>query len=226
MIINSSVHESATLFKDVIVKNSKISKNASIGDFTKIKNCQLYESVIIDRNNHVDSSTIGRFSYTGKNSLILHADIGCFCPISWNVSIGGADHDYSRMTQHSFLYNSNNNLRPADRDPAYDRYLEQVRIGNDVWIAAGAVITRGVSIGDGAVIGANAVVTRDIPPYAIAVGLPAKVIKYRFSDEIIELMMQLKWWQWSEDKIRRNFDIVSKPPEVNKLKELLYENSL
>lgn len=78
---------------------------------------------------------------------------------------------------------------------------ENVSIGNDVWIAAGAHVLRGVSVGDGAVIAANAVVTKDVPPYAIVAGVPAKVVKYRFSDTQIKSLEAIKWWDFSDEQL-------------------------
>jgi acetyltransferase-like isoleucine patch superfamily enzyme len=83
-----------------------------------------------------------------------------------------------------------------------------VVIGNDVWICHGATILSGVKIGDGAIIGARAVVTRDVSPYSIVAGNPAREIKKRFSDEDIEKLLQIKWWEWSEEKIKQNIEIL------------------
>ena len=130
------------------------------------------------------------------------------------------------MTQHSFLYNKSQGLIPPGSSPSYDRYSDSVNIGSDVWIGSGVVITRGIIIGDGAVVGANAVVTKDIPPYAIAVGTPAKIIKYRFVPEVIELMLKVKWWNWSTEKIQQHFDILSKAPDVSMLRKLLNNDSI
>ena len=79
-----------------------------------------------------------------------------------------------------------------------------IRIGNDVWIGYEAVIMAGVSIGDGAIIGARAVVTRDVPPYTITGGVPAKAIRKRFSDDVISELLKLQWWNWPEEKIRQH----------------------
>ena len=212
------------LYKDVYVFNCNLGCNISIGDFSKVINSSLDDNVRIDRNNHIDSSIIGRFTYTGRNTVILHSNIGAFTSISWNVSIGGANHDYNRMTQHSFLYNSDNFLVPESESPAYDRFSNDITIGHDVWIAAGVVITRGITIGHGAVIGANSVVTKDIPPYAIAAGIPAKILKYRFDDNIIDKLLKLEWWLWPQEKIRDNFSISSNIPNTLDIDELLNDS--
>jgi acetyltransferase-like isoleucine patch superfamily enzyme len=92
-----------------------------------------------------------------------------------------------------------------------------VIIGNDVWIGFGCTILSGVKIGDGAVVAARSVVTKDVPPYAIVGGVPAKVIKYRFNEDIIEKLLKLKWWNWKEDKIKKNMKLLCS----DKIEELL-----
>jgi len=217
----SLIDESVKLYNCVTIVKSQLDERSSVGDFSKIVNSKLYDSVRVDRNNHIDNSELGAYTYTGRNTIILHSFIGLYCSISWNVSIGGADHDYSRTTQHSFLYNLTDNIRPSHEEIAYNRFENSVVIGNDVWIAAGAVITRGVKIGDGAVIGANSVVTKDVPPYAIVAGSPAKVLKYRFQQEVIDILLKIKWWDWPVEKIKENYTVLSQAPTVEKLKAFL-----
>jgi virginiamycin A acetyltransferase len=155
------------------------------------------------------------------NTVLMHATIGSFCSISWNTSIGGANHDYTRVAQHSFLYNDHDQLRPSGEDIPFDRFNEPLVIGHDVWIAAGVAICRGVTIGDGAVIGANSVITKDVPPYMVVGGAPAKIIKPRFDNDVIELLLQLKWWEWDAKKIRDHFDLLSTHPDPARLKALV-----
>lgn len=225
MIHNSKVDKSSKIYYKANVIDSTIGANSTIGDFTKIQNSNLSNNIVIDKNNYIDSSNIDMYTYTGKNTYIIHSNLGKYNSISWNVTIGGANHDYKRMTQHSFVYNNWSNLRSQNEEISYNRFKDSLEIGNDVWIATGAVITRGVTIGDGAVIGANAVVTKDVPPYAIAVGNPAKVIKYRFDEETINLMQKLKWWDWDTNKIRKNYSLLSNEPKIDDLKKLLEEEN-
>lgn len=218
---NNILHPTVVTYRDVSVSGTDADENVTIGDFSKVKDSKLLYAVRIDRNNGVYSSSIGRYSYTGKNTIIMHADIGAFCSISWNVTIGGANHDYTRICQHSMLYDEHSRVRPNGIDKCYDRFSDSLTIGNDVWIAAGAVITRGVKIGDGAVIAANAVVTKDVPSYAIVAGSPAKIIKYRFTPNIIELLTQLRWWEWPVGKIKQHYALLSEQPDRERLVALL-----
>jgi virginiamycin A acetyltransferase len=95
-----------------------------------------------------------------------------------------------------------------------------IEIGNDVWIGTGSTILTGVKIGDGAVIAVNAVVTNDVPPHGIACGTPAKVLKYRFSEEIIKELLEIKWWNWEIEKIKKNKDLFYNKVSLESLKEI------
>ncbi len=153
--------------------------------------------------------TIGRYtSFNGPNTDIYAAvngvSVGAFCSIARNVSIQEYNHHHNRLT----TYNVFKNIFQADQELDYDSKGEIV-IENDVWIGSHCVITSGAHISSGAVIAANSVVTGYIPPYSIVGGTPAKVIKYRFEPEIIQQLLQLKWWDWPIEKIRANKTIFS-----------------
>ena len=139
--------------------------------------------------------------------MIMHTIIGKFTSIAWGVTIGPGDHDYGRATMHDFLYNDYCDLRPSGSDVPYNRFEKKSVIGNDVWVGANVTMVRGVEIGDGAVVGANSTVTRDVPPYAIVAGSPAKIIRYRFSPEIISEMLSLLWWEFPRSVIAENYQV-------------------
>lgn len=138
--------------------------------------------------------------------------IGAFCSIAKNVHFTEGNHPLQCITTSQIIYNSefgfcNNNVSIHDLETRNDKS----KIGNDVWIGRDVTILPSVNIGDGAVIGTGAVVNRDIPPYAIAVGVPAKVIKYRFTPDEIEKLLKIKWWNWSDEQIKKNIDLLYKP---------------
>ena len=215
---NTQLADTAKVYKECRVVESVLKDNVSIADYSHIFYSRFNENVSLQRNAIVYSTVFGRYSYTGKNFTSWYSKIGAFCSISWNVSIGGANHDYNRVTTHSFLYSKDYGF--FDDEPGYDRFTDQCVIGNDVWIAANACICRGVKVGDGAVIAAGAVVTHDVEPYTIVAGVPAKPIKKRFSDEIIQLLLESKWWELPDDVIKENFELFNSVPTVEIAKKI------
>ncbi len=154
---------------------------------------------------------MGKGTYAHFKSLKIackETEIGSFCSIAADVQIGLTQHPGHFLSTHPFAYKTKftpmfKAIFPALKNRELYDFPVAVpcRIGNDVWLGSGAMIMDGVSVGDGAIVAANAVVTRDVPPYAIVGGVPAKVIKYRFAPEIIEKLMRLKWWELDEKLI-------------------------
>ena len=153
------------------------------------------------------NTIIGRYSYIGEYTRIdENVRIGRYCSIATNVVIGATKHPINWLSTSPFQYDKW--LDPYTPKQTWNK-SDKTCIGNDVWIGANAVILSGVTIGDGAIIGSSAVVTRDVPPYAIVAGVPAKVIKYRFPEDTIEKLLQVKWWNFKHEQIRQlNFSNV------------------
>ena len=149
---------------------------------------------------------IGAFSYFGPRCTFANAVIGRYCSVGEGVQIGMTRHPASFLTTSPIGYIGNflNFERHlAEQAPDWQRALPiaaydlrpETRIGNDVWIGTNAFLKDGITVGDGAVIGAHAVVTRDVPPYAIVAGSPARIIRYRFADALIERLLGVAWWR-------------------------------
>ena len=153
---------------------------------------------------------LGDYSYIGKSTIIHNTKIGKFCSISDDCVIGLPGHSLSTISTSSLFSGVNNGTKSSwvKRDMPHTPI--SVNIGNDVWIGYRVMIPVNVSIGDGAVVAAGAVVTRDVPPYAIVGGVPAKVIKYRFPKDVIERLMELKFWTKSDDEIKKNLYLFQK----------------
>lgn len=152
-----------------------------------------------------------------KNNVLYHYPInhdkliiGNFCSIACGARFifTSANHKMSSLANYSFpVFFDEWGIDSSTITNAWDNKGD-IRIGNDVWIGYEAVIMQGVTIGDGAVIGSRAVVTKDVPPYTIVGGVPARPIKKRHSDEVIAKLLELKWWDWPEDKIKANVNAI------------------
>ena len=201
-IKNSQYPEDIKLYRNTVLIDSVCAEGVSIGDDTTVERSVIGKHVAINRRSYINDSIIGDYSYTGINTTINFTKMGKYCSIARNVDIGGFDHDYKKITtMPMFRFQQMNTGEKPQTD-----YKELCEIGNDVWIAAGAQILHKVKIGDGAVIGGGAVITKDVPPYAIVAGVPGRILKYRFSEKIIEEFLRIKWWDWPEDIILKNME--------------------
>lgn len=152
----------------------------------------------------VFNSNIGRYTYVCRNTGVVCADVGQFCSIAGGSAIGMGTHPLKNLSTSSLFISSRNATGHSwTKSNTFEEY-KRIAIGNDVWIGGRVMVMGGVKIGHGAVIGAGAIVTRDIPDYAIAVGIPAKVIKYRFDQSVIDELLKLKWWDLPEEKLISN----------------------
>ncbi len=145
---------------------------------------------------------IGKRTSIGRGThLEFNTVIGSYCSVSWNVTIGASPHIMTGLTSHDiardWIARRTMNVTGGGCE------VPPVTIGNDVWIGCHAIVLAGVTVGDGAVIGAGAVVTKDVPPYAIVVGVPARILRYRFPEAIIERLLASKWWERSESELSK-----------------------
>lgn len=174
----------------------------------RIRNSRVGAWTALGENTFLVDSSFGDYSYTAGNVQIIYSDIGRYCSIANSVRINPGNHPQWRVTQHHMTYRRRQyGLGTHDDEAFFDwRREHSCTIGHDVWIGHGAVIMPGVTIGTGAVIGSCAVVTKDIGPYEVAVGVAAKVIKQRFSDEIVGRLLESRWWEWDRTTLEQRFD--------------------
>jgi len=172
---------------------------------------------------------IGAYTYIRNDCRLSPgtAAIGRYCSIAPDVKIGDGDHPINWFSTHPFQWGATH-LVSKERQLELHRDIpvkRKIKIGHDVWIGSSAIITRGVHIGNGAIIAAGAVVTKDVPPYAIVGGVPAKIIKFRFPDEIIERFGKLRWWQYDLPKVT-NLDFSNVNLCLDKLEYMKSESTL
>ena len=213
----SFIHESASIrnssisdvkvYRNVAITDSVLSNGCSIGDDTTIERCHFEQNVIVNRRSYVNDSIIGSYTYAGINLTMNWTRIGRFCSIGRNVDIGGFNHDYHKITTMPH-FRFAQLAGGGGKIPEQMQNTDYCEIGNDVWIAAGAQVLHNVKIGNGAVIGGGAVVTKDVPPYAVVVGVPARVIAFRCAENLIEELEKIQWWNWPMDIIVQNANLL------------------
>lgn len=179
--------EAPTIHPSASVENAVLGRYVEIAEGTRLLNCAL-----------------GDYSYTDRYADIANADIGKFANIASFARIGATDHPMSRAAQHHFLYRSSAYWEDADDDPEFfaARGARRAALGCDTWIGHGAMVMPEIRVGHGAVLAAKAVATRDVAPYAIVAGVPARPIGRRFEPRLAERMAALAWWDWDHARLR------------------------
>ena len=164
--------------------------NSTIGKYSKISTPH-----------RIAFTEIGDYTYISENSKISLTKIGKFCSIGPNLVSGWGIHPKNGISTAPMFYSTlkQNGITLANTDKVIER--EQISIGNDVFIGANVIILDGKTIGDGAIIGAGAVVSKDIPPYAIAVGAPIRIISYRFDETTKNNLLKIRWWDFPDNQL-------------------------
>ncbi|MCL6509973.1 MAG: acetyltransferase [Anaerolineae bacterium] len=191
------IHAPKRLCEQPTIHPSSFVLDSRLGSWTDIgPNCSIVESVFDD------------YSYVAGDAQIIYAEIGKFCSIASHVRINPGNHPMDRVTQHHCTYRRvEYGFASTDDEAFFDwRRAHKCIVGHDVWIGHAAIIMPGVTIGVGAVVGSGAVVTRDVRPYEIVVGVPARPIRARFSDAVIEKLMRIAWWDWDRPTLEARFD--------------------
>ena len=180
-----------TVYLEHVITNP----NITVGAYTMYNDC-VNDPVLFEKNNVL-------YQYPINHDRLV---IGKFCSIACGARFlfNSANHAMAALSTYPFpLFFEEWDLDRKDVAAAWDNKGDIV-IGNDVWIGYEAVILAGVTVGDGAIIGARAVVTKDVPPYTVAGGIPAKPIKKRFSEETVAALLKIRWWDWPKERIARN----------------------
>lgn len=187
---------------------SLFSKNLAVS--SRIEYSEVSSKAKVNGHCKLYHSTVGDYSYVGEHQRLVYANVGKFCSIAGGGSIGMGTHTLNNLSTSPIFTAKHNGVGITWTDQQPTNEFHEINIGNDVWIGARAMIMGGVTIGDGAVVGTGAIVTKDIPPYAIVGGVPAKIIRYRFSDDVIAKLLELKWWDMPEEKLKEHIALFQK----------------
>jgi acetyltransferase-like isoleucine patch superfamily enzyme len=171
-----------------------------------VTNSTISHNVSVSSRVAIEDSVIGSYTYVRDNTRIFNGVVGNFCSIGPNCIIRLGVHPVGNfVSSHPIFYSPKMLVGTTFVDHKYFEEEEKtVHIGNDVWIGSNVIVVDGVTIGDGAIIAAGAVVTKDVPPYAICGGIPAKLIRYRFDEQKIDFLLKFKWWDKDEKWLRKN----------------------
>lgn len=185
----------------VYLKNVITDLNIEVGDYT------IYNDFVNDPRDFEKNNVLYHYPINGDKLII-----GKFCSIACGAKFlfNSANHTQTSLSTYTFpLFFEEWELEKKNVTKAWDN-KGNIIIGNDVWIGYDAIILSGVTIGDGAIIGARAVVTKDVPPYTIVGGVPAKAIRKRFDEKTIKSLLNLKWWDWPEERIAANIQRIQR----------------
>ena len=207
-IFGKNISLSNSYIRDSILKN-----NISVKDNCRVGSTLIDHYVIINKDCLIYDSAIGRYSYLSSGCLVSNAKIGSFCSIGQKLLCSTANHPSDWVSTSPVFYSVKNQCGFAFADKDYFVEFKNIEIGNDVWIGNDVNILGGVKIGNGAIIATGAVVVSDVPDYAIYGGVPAKLIKYRFNEEIILELLKLKWWDWSVEKLQQFSEYFRNDPQ-------------
>lgn len=200
---------------------------------------QIGRRLLFERPARISSATvigacsIGAFSYVGPGCEIRNSHIGRFCSIAANVALGPAEHPLDWLSSHPFQFDG---VRYFDEYEEWGVFSSGTNkfngnssstcIGHDVWIGRNAIIRQGVTIGSGSVVAGGAFVNKDVEPYSIVAGVPARFIRYRFDPSIIEKLLNLEWWEWKLQPVDHKIDFSNIDAAIDKISELLSKGLL
>ncbi len=194
-----------TSFADPRSHKKQLGLTPYIHPTAEVRDAELGRYTEIGARTSFAESRMGDYSYVVNDSNIIYTEIGKFCSIAAMTRINPGNHPMHRASQAHFTYRASAYFEGETDDADFFewRRSHRVTLGHDVWIGHGAVILPGRTIGTGAVVAAGAVVTRDVEPYTIVGGTPAKVIKRRFPEDIAERMLALQWWDWDHERLHK-----------------------
>lgn len=204
-------------------EKKKLKEKPTIHPSSQVIDCKIGIWTEIGPNSLLVETVLDDYSYVDGDASMIYSDIGKFCSIASHVRINPGNHPMERVTQHHCTYRRiQYGFDEADDEAFFQwRRRQKCVIGHDVWIGHGATVMPGVKIETGATVGAGAVVTKDVQSYEIVAGVPARPIRKRFSNNTIEKLLEIKWWNWDRETLEKNF---SELMNVNSFIEKYYRS--
>jgi chloramphenicol O-acetyltransferase type B len=197
---------------------SSLGDNVQVREDSSVFHSKLENNIAIHRGTVVSNVHFGSFSYVAEKSQLCYIEVGRFCSIGPEFLCGHGDHPTNFVSTSPVFYSTRGQCGETFAQEDLFQETRETTIGHDVWIGARVFVRSGVKIGNGALIAAGGVVVSDVPDYAFAGGVPAKVIRYRFAPEVIEELLRIQWWNWTEDKLREAQPLMAQTDVMSFLK--------
>lgn len=196
-----------TPFQNAGTAGKRLGQQAFIHPTASVRDSTLGAYTEVGARSTLAEVTMGDYAYVVHDTQIIYATIGRFCSIASHVRVNPGNHPLDRVALNHFTYRASAYGLGADEAGFFDwRREHHVTLGPDVWLGHGVIVLPGVNIGAGAAIGAGAVVTKDVHPFAIMVGNPARLLRFRFTESVRESLLRIAWWDWTHDKLALGLD--------------------
>ncbi|MCI3922713.1 CatB-related O-acetyltransferase [Paenibacillus sp. TRM 82003] len=178
-----------------------------------ISNSYVHKTSKVEAGSNVVNTSFDKYSFCGYECTLVNCDVGAFTSIADHVSIGDFRHPMEWVSMSPVFYAGRDSVKKKFSTHSVPGNSARTRIGNDVWIGKYVLIKSGVTVGDGAVIGMGSIVTKDVGPYSIVVGSPASEIRKRFDEVTIEKLLQIKWWNFSDERLSKYAHLITNPAD-------------
>ena len=204
LVVETTFGKNCFFAETAKISGCRCGDNVNVSDWSALYDSNIQSFVSVQSHVGLFKSTIESYSYVGALSRLAVTSVGRFSSIGPSVISGNGEHPVAYPSMSPVFYSKSGQCGVSYAHNEGFNEMDRVSIGCDCWIGANAVLRNGITIGHGAVVGAGSVVTKDVPPYAVVLGAPARIVKSRFSDSCVTRLLALEWWNWNDDILRDN----------------------